>query len=182
MSKQSECTDLESIILGDASNIQYNKPYHPSHNDWQGNQPESRMDDGGIELMTTINHVSATRTRLVNDVHESMTPATCRKNNRSLSTRKKNLYEGCRLIMWLYGIHNNENGETRRRLKQLLDDRLLDEIDKEVDKITGAKTDCKKVQLSGIQSNHGYKLKMALLHLRLPVSPMMITQTTFEFS
>jgi hypothetical protein len=84
--------------------------------------------------------------------------------------------------MWLYGIHNNGNGETRRRLKQLLDDRLLDEIDKEVDKITVQRPIAKGFQLSGIQSNHGYKLKMALLHLRLPVSPMMITQTTFEFS
>jgi hypothetical protein len=113
-----------------------------------GNEQEPRIAGGSVDdttITTTINLVSATRTRLVNDVHESMTPATCRKNNRSLATRKKNLYEGCRLIMWLYGICNTENGETRRRLKQLLDDRLLDKIDEEVHTIAGARTERKTV-------------------------------------
>ena len=140
-SNHAEGGDIEDI--DEQCGIRGDKPYQSHHNDSGGNQRESRTNDGSYDdenIATTINLVSATRTRLVNDVHESMTPATCRKNNRSLSTRKKNLYEGCRLIMWLYGIHNNEKGETKRRLKQLLDDRLLDKINEEVDKITGTKT------------------------------------------
>lgn len=74
-----------------------------------------------------------------------MTPAKCRKENRSLATRKKNLYEGCRLVMWLYGIHNNESSDTKLRLKSLLDDRLMDGIDARVKEIVGSQTEFKTI-------------------------------------
>jgi hypothetical protein len=51
----------------------------------------------GTELCFTTD--SAVRRRLVMEVHEAMTPAKCRRENRSLATQMKNLYESCQLIM-----------------------------------------------------------------------------------
>jgi hypothetical protein len=84
--------------------------------------------------------VSAAHRRLVNDVQEAMTPANCRKENRSLSTRMKNMYESCRLVAWLAGIANSESTETKCRLKGLIDDRLLSDVEVAVEEIIGAKT------------------------------------------
>jgi hypothetical protein len=73
--------------------------------------------------------VSAAHRKLVMEVHDAMTPANCRRENRSLATRTKNLYESCRLVMWLWGINNGENEETKKRLKGLIDERLATEIE-----------------------------------------------------
>ena len=51
----------------------------------------------------TQHFVSEAHRRLVTDVQVAMTPANCRKENRSLSTRMKNMYESCRLVAWLGG-------------------------------------------------------------------------------
>ncbi|KAI2507760.1 hypothetical protein MHU86_6656 [Fragilaria crotonensis] len=96
---------------------------------------------GGTELCPTTD--SAAHRRLVMEVHEAMTPANCRRENRSLATRMKNLYESCRLIMWLYGINNGESVETRQRLKRLIDDRLAFNIQEQVEQIVGAATESK---------------------------------------
>jgi hypothetical protein len=86
----------------------------------------TNMRAEGTELSSTTD--SAVHRRLVMEVHKAMTPANCRRENRSLATRMKNLYESCQLIMWLYGINNGESVETRQRLKGLIDDRLGSDI------------------------------------------------------
>ena len=93
----------------------------------------------------TQHFVSEAHRRLVTDVQVAMTPANCCKENRSLSTRMKNMYESCRLVAWLAGIANNESTETKCRLKGLIDDCLVLEIEVAVDAIVGVKTVSKVV-------------------------------------
>jgi hypothetical protein len=101
-------------------------------------------DNGGEEdNEETGRETSLARARMVKDVYESMTPAKCRKKNRSLSTRLKNQSEACRLLIWLYGIKNDEDMETKSRLKALIDERLVLEIGILIDRIVGPKTDSK---------------------------------------
>ena len=101
---------------------------------------QHQAGEEAARIETARHLVSEAHRRLVNDVQEAMTPANCRKENRSLSTRLKNMYESCRLVAWLAGIANNENTETKRRLKGLIDDRLVLDIELAVDSIVGAKT------------------------------------------
>ena len=93
--------------------------------------------------VTTTNQQSLARARMVQDVHEAMRPAKCRKENRSLSTRTKNQSEACRLVIWLFGIKNDENVETKLRLKALIDEHLLYAINARIDRIVGPPTGSK---------------------------------------
>jgi hypothetical protein len=74
-------------------------------------------DDVSQDGATDPAAVSAVHRKLVMEVHDAMTPANCRRENRLLATRMKNMYESCRLIMWLWGIDNDENAETKKKIE-----------------------------------------------------------------
>ncbi|KAI2513130.1 hypothetical protein MHU86_1168 [Fragilaria crotonensis] len=107
------------------------------------NAADDEMYTGADEVVNqvlTTNH-SLARARMVQDVYEAMTPAKCRKENRSLSTRAKNQSEACRLVVWLFGVKNNESADTKVRLKALIDKCLLMAIEIEIKKIVGLPTE-----------------------------------------
>ena len=58
----------------------------------------------------------------------------------------KNESEACRIVVWLYGLKNDEDYETKKRLKALIDERLLLQIGLQIDGIVGQKTDSKKIK------------------------------------
>jgi hypothetical protein len=91
----------ELLLAGKAVN-NGTEAYSPPTN---SNVADEEMHNGGDEVVhqvLTTNH-SLARARMVHDVYEAMTPAKCRKENRSLSTRAKNQSEACRLVVWLFG-------------------------------------------------------------------------------
>ena len=90
--------------------------------------------------------VSLARARMVQELKKQMTPANCRKENRAISTRMKNESEACRIVVWLYGLKNDEDYETKKRLKALIDERLLLQIGLQIDGIVGEKKESKKIK------------------------------------
>lgn len=110
MSYPLEC-EMDVVDNGEAEQLAH--AHHDDSHDAAEIITNMRAEgSGGTELCPTTD--SAAHRRLVMEVHEAMTPANCRRENRSLATRMKNLYESCRLIMWLYGINNGESVETRQ--------------------------------------------------------------------
>ena len=90
--------------------------------------------------------VSLARARMVQELKKQMTPANCRKENRAISTRMKNESEACGIVVWLYGLKNDEDYETKKRLKALIDERLLLQIGLQIDGIVGEKKESKKIK------------------------------------
>jgi hypothetical protein len=135
-SRGDDLQEIEATVMG-GDNHRHAPAFYEASTTDQHHQQEG-LKAAGTE--TAQEYISAAHRRLVNEVQEAMTPANCRKENRSLSTRKKNMYESCRLVAWLAGISNNESTDAKHRLKGLIDDRLLSDVEVAVDEILGAKT------------------------------------------